>query len=277
MKGIIYKYTFPDGKVYIGQTRRHPEERKREHLDASIGPTNSGFWEAYKRFGEPKYEVLFEIERENEDELVFILNHKETMFIHQYKATNPEFGYNIMPFGTTHTNSQKILRQKNAEIIEKSSEKPLKIFERALNKILYTKETLTDEESFLIKEKYRDSNPFQSYIDELYLKNLSNDFDEETDFFLYEALEYVKFEISQEIEDVASQYINENYKEILDEEKRKNTIVQLDKEGNVIREFYSFNEICQVFNVPRAENVRNVLKGKQKSAYGFNWKYKKDL
>ena len=24
MKGIIYKYTFPDGKVYIGQTR-NPE------------------------------------------------------------------------------------------------------------------------------------------------------------------------------------------------------------------------------------------------------------
>ncbi|MBR6456160.1 MAG: hypothetical protein IKS72_04425, partial [Prevotella sp.] len=75
----------------------------------------------------------------------------------------------------------------------------------------------------------------------------------------------------------ASQYISKNYNKILDEEKRKNAIVQLDKEGNVIREFYSFNEICQAFNATRAENVRNVLKGKQKSAYGFNWKYKKDL
>lgn len=32
MKGIIYKYTFPDGKVYIGQTR-NPEKRKREHAE----------------------------------------------------------------------------------------------------------------------------------------------------------------------------------------------------------------------------------------------------
>ena len=45
MKGIIYKYTFPDGKVYIGQTRRHPEKRKREHLAKDVGPTNKGFWE----------------------------------------------------------------------------------------------------------------------------------------------------------------------------------------------------------------------------------------
>ena len=26
MKGIIYKYTFPDGKVYIGQTRNPEKE-----------------------------------------------------------------------------------------------------------------------------------------------------------------------------------------------------------------------------------------------------------
>ena len=179
MKGVIYKYTFPDGKVYIGQTRRHPEKRKREHFDASIGPTNSGFWEAYKRFGEPKYDILFEIERENEDELVYILNLMETQLIQQYKATSPEFGYNIMPFGTTHTNSKKIIRQK----VEKLTEKPLQIYESAFNKIWYTKESLTDEEKYLIKDKYRDNNPWQSYIDELDLNNLSNDLDEETDFF----------------------------------------------------------------------------------------------
>ena len=48
MKGIIYKYTFPDGKVYIGQTR-NPEKRKREHIDPKTGPywilgSISTFW-----------------------------------------------------------------------------------------------------------------------------------------------------------------------------------------------------------------------------------------
>lgn len=72
-------------------------------------------------------------------------------------------------------------------------------------------------------------------------------------------------------------FFAENYAQILEDERDKNTIVQIDKAGNVVKEFYSFNEICQTFNVPRADNVKNVLKGKQKSAYGYYWKYKKDI
>jgi len=73
MKGIIYKYTFPDGKVYIGQTR-NPEKRKRDHIDPNTGPVNTGFWEAYQRFGTYEYEVIREIESDNEDELIDLLN-----------------------------------------------------------------------------------------------------------------------------------------------------------------------------------------------------------
>ena len=57
MKGVIYKYTFPNGKVYIGQTRRNPELRHREHLDPITGPCNSGFWREYQKFKDYKYEI----------------------------------------------------------------------------------------------------------------------------------------------------------------------------------------------------------------------------
>lgn len=57
-KGVIYLYTFPNGKVYVGQTRRDPQVRHREHLDPKIGPTNSAFWKAYQEQGEPKYEIF---------------------------------------------------------------------------------------------------------------------------------------------------------------------------------------------------------------------------
>ena len=50
MKGFIYKCTFPDGKVYIGQTRRNPEQRRREHQNPVTGPCNSGFWKEYQKF-----------------------------------------------------------------------------------------------------------------------------------------------------------------------------------------------------------------------------------
>ena len=64
---------------------------------------------------------------------------------------------------------------------------------------------------------------------------------------------------------------------VLDEERSKKAIVQIDKEGNIVQEFNSFSEICQAFNVLRADNVKNVLSGKQKTAYGFFWKYKRDM
>ena len=52
--------------------------------------------------------------------------------------------------------------------------------------------------------------------------------------------------------------------EIIDDMLSASTIVQIDKEGKVVREYTSLLEICQAFNVPRADNVRNVLNGKQK-------------
>ena len=48
MKGYIYKYTFSDGKVFIGQIRRHPNERNREHFDEIVGKLNPKFWDAYE-------------------------------------------------------------------------------------------------------------------------------------------------------------------------------------------------------------------------------------
>jgi hypothetical protein len=110
MKGIIYKYTFPDGKVYIGQTR-NPEKRKRDHIDPKIGPTNKGFWEAYQRFGTYEYEVIREIESDNEDELIDLLNRWESGYIYQYKADNPQFGYNRTSYGTVGRKTNVVIKR----------------------------------------------------------------------------------------------------------------------------------------------------------------------
>lgn len=56
-----YKYTFPDGKVYIGQTRRNPAIRHREFISPVTGPTNGRFWEAYLTFHICKYEIVCRI------------------------------------------------------------------------------------------------------------------------------------------------------------------------------------------------------------------------
>ena len=277
MKGIIYKYTFSDGKVYVGQTRRYPERRKQEHLDTSAGPRNKGFWEAYERLGEPKYEVLFEVERENEDELVYILNMLESLSIAKYEATNPKYGYNIKKYGNVSTKSHIILNKKFEELFNIISSERLKLYNSALKKIWTTKEPLTEEEKFLVREKYRDVNIFQSSIDKFDFDILSNNDDGLLELIADDALPYIKFIIESEISEELSNYIGNHSDEILNSERSKNVIVQLDSDGNIIKEYKSFNEICQEFKVARAENVKNVLNGKQKTAYGYSWKYKKDI
>lgn len=74
MKGYVYKYTFSNGKIYVGQTRRDVNVRHREHMNPSTGPLNPRFWQAYQELGEPKLEIIKEIEEENNYELIQALN-----------------------------------------------------------------------------------------------------------------------------------------------------------------------------------------------------------
>ena len=276
MKGIIYKYTFPDGKVYIGQTR-NPEKRKREHIDPKIGPVNTGFWEAYQRFGTYEYEVIREIESDNEDELTDLLNRWESGYIYQYKADNPEYGYNRASYASVGIESKKILRHVYNAIQEDYFNSEVQILDSASEKIWQTKQPLTEEELFLITEKYPDS-PWLDGLKDFDFKNIrKNRITEQREFDLEEHFGYIRYAIGESSLYKAAQYVRENERQIIEEARLAKAIVQLDKEGNVIKEYGSILEICQAFNIVRGDNIRNVLKGKQKTAYGFYWKYKKDM
>jgi hypothetical protein len=276
MKGIIYKYTFPDGKVYIGQTR-NPEKRKREHIDPKTGPVNTGFWDAYQRFGTYEYEVIREIESDNEDELIDLLNRWESGYIYQYKADNPEYGYNRTSYASVGIESKKILRRVYNAIQEDYFNSELEVLESASEKIWRTKQPLTKEELFLITEKYPDNIWFDNLKD-FDFKNLhKNRITEKREFYLDEHLGFIRNAIWECSQYIAARYVRENRKQIIEEVRKAKAIVQIDKEGNIIKEYSSILEICQAFNIERGDNIRNVLKGKQKTAYGYFWKYKKDM
>ena len=72
-------------------------------------------------------------------------------------------------------------------------------------------------------------------------------------------------------------FMNMRTQILLYEYEDANIIVAIDDKGHIVKEFHSFDEIISYFNVKRADNVKNVLAGRQKSAYGYGWKYKKDL
>ena len=98
--------------------------------------------------------------------------------------------------------------------------------------------------------------------------------DDEDDFILEEAVDYAIWLYNEETREIISRYIAENAAEIIRRAKLGKIIQQLDLEGNLVREFESQDEIREALNIVRIDNIINVIKGRQKSAYGFRWKYK---
>jgi hypothetical protein len=51
-------------------------------------------------------------------------------------------------------------------------------------------------------------------------------------------------------------------------------VLQYDLEGNFIKEFASQTEAQYIMGKPKSDGVGAVCRGKQKTAYGYKWKYK---
>lgn len=280
MKGVIYKYTFPNGKVYIGQTRRNPEQRHREHLNPITGPCNSGFWEEYQKFKDYKYEIIEVIEESNEDILVEKLNQLETFHIINNHAYDPRYGCNKRYRGTESTGADRILQEKFQDLY--NNLRPIKqaIYQSIRDKVWCTKEPLTEEEKVYMIEYFAQDDLMWSLPDTFNIDDLksfdTNDYDGDA-FKLEEAFEEWHWRLDNTLRNEISCFIKENAAEILEETRNRNAICAIDEAGNITLTFYSFNEIAQYFEVTRPDNVRNALKGRQKSAYGFRWKYKRDI
>ena len=284
MKGYIYKYTFPDGKVYIGQTVRPVAVRHREHITPSTGRVNVGFWEAWERFGEADLDVLETVEAQSAEELVSRLNSLEIKYIDKYQALDPEYGYNRVAGGHGTSYSRKVLLKAFDKIFpEVWSERG--VFYARMEVLVQSMPPegaqLNDEQAEFIREEAIPAimPPYTNFIkisDNGWLrigdgKNDAEDFEEE------EAFEWLLFVI-RDIHDMeaaevgrgVSEFIYNNATEILAE----GIIQQLDKAGNVVKEYASISEVLHELNLSYSTNIYNVLEGKQKTAYGFIWKYK---
>ena len=260
MKGYIYRYTFIDNKVYIGQTRRNPEIRHREHLNEKVGAMNTGFWEAYKHLGEPKYEIIEVLECETTKELIEQLNDRETYWIQLYKADNPEYGYNRKSKGTAtasrHDIYDDIFNKVFNEIYKRKFEIYAPILEKKLAGI-----PLSLEDKKVFDYYWKDNNPFYKTDEDIE--------DEIIRDFSWHIMYSDAF-------DEADEYIEANKSYLLMEYWLEKVILQLDDDNNICNVFTSLNEIAQCLNLKRTENIRHVLNGVQKSAYGYKWCLAKD-
>ena len=275
MKGYIYRYTFPDGKIYIGQTRRPIEMRHAEHINPSTGPMNPGFWDAYQKLGMPELTVLETVEADNIDMLVQILNHKETAYIQKEHATDPQYGYNRMGHSMVYRPEAKILQKEYEKLCRQMIEEERPFLDRAADKYLHGREAdMTEEEKAFVKGYIETDNPFAGVADFEEMPDENPFQGDEEDFFKFEAVDYAIWLYLDETSEIIARYVAENADAILRKAREGKIIQQIDKEGNVVREFLTWDEIREAMNILRIDNILNVVKGRQKSAYGYFWRYK---
>lgn len=114
MKGIIYKYTSPSGKSYIGQTTRN---RQKRGLNGKGYSHSTAFNTALLKYGYSNfvYTELQEIEAEDIEILISRLNELEIQYIKSENTLAP-FGYNLNEGGgnkNTHQLTREKLRKLN--------------------------------------------------------------------------------------------------------------------------------------------------------------------
>jgi group I intron endonuclease len=258
-KGVIYKYTFPNGKVYIGQTRRDPKLRDREHFMPSTGPSNCAFWTAYKEHGKPSIEILETHENDDKNALVDLLNERETYYINQYKASDPLYGYNLKAIGTASTNEGHKLCQICKRLVESYKEEVWPEYEEMKKKIGH-EELMTEHEKELYTAYFVENNPFYGCKKE-----------EDDGFFYYEWLDFADMSFEDDLRSLACDYIHKNADELLENYIDEDTIYQLSKRGEIVAKFCSQADAAAAMGAATSANINRVITGRQESAYGYKW------
>lgn len=154
-KGFIYKYTYPNGKVYIGQTRVSVEERHKQHMWASKHDDDRRCLceVAIAKYGEPIVETIetIEVDDTNPTLLCKMLDEAEVKWIQKYDSTNTANGYNVMGGGQHKTSEKFILEEKWYQLFQEEKwgefiEKLYIVLDSIGEKICNSKEKLTREE-----------------------------------------------------------------------------------------------------------------------------------
>ena len=95
-RGLVYKYTSPSGKVYIGICHANREKkRKWDHIYLANSGKGYYFHSAIRKYGFKnfKYEVLAYTASFESAKLL------EVAFIKEYKSQDREYGYNVTKGG----------------------------------------------------------------------------------------------------------------------------------------------------------------------------------
>lgn len=145
-KNVIYKMTFPNGKIYIGQTSQLLRERVRQHCsDAFNKESHTPKGRAIRKYLSLDIEVIYEGDN---------LNDKEIELISLYNSVNKDVGYNLSlggngssGFKLSEETKKKISKSMSGRVILEST-----IRKREKSIIVTDKFTLEEKKFRSIKE-----------------------------------------------------------------------------------------------------------------------------
>lgn len=257
MKGIIYMYTAPNGKMYIGQTYNEAS-RKSCFKNLNKSYSNGIIDKARHKYGPEnfKYEILCTIYSNIKKDLLTWLNALEIFFIKKYDSINK--GYNINRGGDKRT----------PEEVDRQRAFLKKYYETHDNPFKGKKHTEENKKylSYLASKRTGDKNPFygKTHSEEM-RKNQS-------------------IHMISRMGDPAPKY-GENGDLSLKEYLRKQSskaVLQIDPNTNeVIAEYPSAREAARSIGKPKIfYGISNVCKGfnsdgtRANLAGGFKWKFK---
>lgn len=87
---VIYKITYPNGKIYIGQDRT-------DSINYFGSASNDLIEKDFTRDQKSDFTIRKEIIWESETSSIEELNQIEIMFIEKFQSNNPNIGYNRRP------------------------------------------------------------------------------------------------------------------------------------------------------------------------------------
>lgn len=146
MIGIIYKYTSPSGKVYIGQTI---EEKRRRKTFLNLNKSYGGIKidSARRKFGPHnfKYEIIENHVFKSKSEMTVKLDEREEYYINQYDSYRN--GYNMTFGGYTNRGFKYSEEQKKKMSLSRIGKKlpPLSDYQKAQHSELMKLKWLSDE------------------------------------------------------------------------------------------------------------------------------------
>ena len=135
-------------------------------------------------------------------------------------------------------------------------------------------EELTQKEKDLINHYLLANNLFSNALND-FMNTLDYSIkDKDGLFWLDEAIDFAEMIFKDEYTKMINEYIYYNKDAIIEKKTRHKIIQQLSLKGDLIKEYSSIDDVREELSLTRTDNIMNVIKGRQKTAYGYIWQKK---